>query len=307
VKLGFGLPVGGDWATPEAIDAVSRGAEALGYASLWVFQRLLFPIAPRNQYYGAPGGAWPEVFRRTLDPLVVLTLAAAHTRTIRLGVSVLIVPFYEPVVLAKQLATLDLVAGGRLDVGLGIGWSLDEYDAVGAPATRRGARADEFIRCLKAVWTQEVVEFTGEFYRVPACRIEPKPAQRPHPRLLVGGYNDAVFRRAAELGDGYTGGNIPLADMALAVARVRAAVTRAGRDPATFPIVCRGAFNLTPSPLGAGRRPLWGAAAEIREDVRRYAEAGVTELFLDANFQPGGAVLDRVLEQMETLAPDGAA
>ncbi|HUF94360.1 MAG TPA: LLM class flavin-dependent oxidoreductase, partial [Candidatus Limnocylindria bacterium] len=145
--------------------------------------------------------------------------------------------------------------------------------------------------------------FTGDFYRVPASRIAPKPVQRPHPPLLVGGYNDAVFRRAAELGDGYTGGNIPLADMAAAVARVRAAAERAGRDPATFPIVCRGAFNLTPAPLGAGRRGLWGSVDEIREDLRRYADAGVTELFLDANFQPGGAALDRVLGQMEALAP----
>ncbi len=303
MKLGFGLPTGGEWATSAAIDVVARGAESLGYSSLWTFQRLLYPVAPRNEYYGAPGGTWPETFKRTLDPIIVLALAAARTTAIRLGVSVLIVPFYEPVVLGKQLATLDLVSGGRLDVGLGIGWSLDEFEATGTPAARRGARADEFIRCLKAVWTQDVVEFTGDFYRVPASRIAPKPVQRPHPPLLVGGYNDAVFRRAAELGDGYTGGNIPLADMAAAVTRVRAAAERAGRDPATFPIVCRGSFNLTPAPLGAGRRGLWGSVDEIREDLRRYADAGVTEMFLDANFQPGGAVLDRVLGQMEALAP----
>jgi probable F420-dependent oxidoreductase len=305
MKIGFGLPTGGTWATPEAIDAVARRAESLGYSSLWTFQRLLYALSPRNEYYGAPGGVWPEVFKRTLDPIVVLTLAAACTRTIRLGVSVLIVPFYEPIVLAKQLATLDYVCHGRLDVGLGIGWSLDEFEAVGASAKRRGTRADEFIRCLKTVWTQERVEFEGEFYRIPPCRVEPKPAQRPHPPVLVGGYNEAVFRRAAEVGDGYTGGNIPLADMATTVERVRAAAERAGRDPATFPIVCRGAFNLTPAPLGAGRRALWGAADEIRDDVRRYADAGVTELFLDPNFQPGGAVLDRVLGQMEALAPKG--
>jgi probable F420-dependent oxidoreductase len=305
MRIGFGLPTGGAWATPEAIDAVARGAEALGYSSLWTFQRLLYALEPRNEYYGAPGGVWPEVFKRTLDPIVVLTLAAAATRTIRVGVSVLIVPFYEPIVLGKQLATLDYVCNGRLDVGLGIGWSLDEFEAVGAGASERGARADEFIRCLKTVWTQERVEFAGKFYHIPPCRVEPKPVQRPHPPVLVGGYNDAVFRRAAELGDGYTGGNIPLADMASVVARVRAAAERAGRDPATFPIVCRGAFNLTPAPLGGGRRALWGSVDEIRDDVRRYADAGVTELFLDPNFQPGGAVLERVLAQMAALAPGG--
>lgn len=303
MKIGFGLPTAGAWATPDAIAAIAQGAESLRYSSLWTFQRLLYALAPRNEYYGAPGGMWPEAFKRTLDPIVTLTLAAARTRTIRLGVSVLIVPFYEPIVLAKQLATLDYVCQGRLDVGLGTGWSLDEFEAVGASTARRGARADEFIRCLKTVWTQERVEFAGEFYRIPPCRVEPKPAQRPHPPILVGGYNDAVFRRAAEEGDGYTGGNIPIAEMATVVARVRAAAERAGRDPATFPIVCRGAFNLTPAPLGAGRRALWGSAEEIRDDVRRYAKAGVTELFLDPNFQPGGAILDGVLEQMAALAP----
>jgi|SRR5687767_14931438 len=303
MKIGFGLPTAGAWATPAAIDAVARRAESLGYSSLWTFQRLLYALEPRNEYYGAPGGVWPEAFKRTLDPIVVLTLAAACTRAIRIGVSVLIVPFYEPIVLAKQLATLDYASNGRLDVGLGIGWSLDEFEAVGASATRRGARADEFIRCLKTVWSQERVEFAGEFYRIPPCRVEPKPVQRPHPPILVGGYNDAVLRRAAELGDGYTGGNIPLADLATVVGRVRAAAERAGRDPAIFPIVCRGSFNLTAEPLGAGRRALWGSADEIRDDVRRYAAAGVTELFLDPNFQPGGAVLDRVLLQMEALAP----
>jgi alkanesulfonate monooxygenase SsuD/methylene tetrahydromethanopterin reductase-like flavin-dependent oxidoreductase (luciferase family) len=99
---------------------VARRAEALGYASVWNFQRLLYPVAPRNEYYGSPG-AWPEAFRSTLDPIVALTWAAAHTRTIRLGVSVLVMPFYQPIVLAKQLATLDVMAAGRLEVGLGIG------------------------------------------------------------------------------------------------------------------------------------------------------------------------------------------
>jgi probable F420-dependent oxidoreductase len=259
-------------------------------------------VAPRNEYYGSPG-AWPEAFRSALDPIVALTWAAAHTRTLRLGVSVLVMPFYQPIVLAKQLATLDVVASGRLDVGVGIGWSLDEYEAAGVPADRRGARADEFLKVLTAAWGDDPVEFAGEFYRIPRAHVRPKPVQRPRPPLLVGGYSESVFRRAAALGDGYTGGNIPLADLEDVVARVRSAARAAGRDPARFPIVCRGSFRLTAGPLGSGRRALSGSADEIRDDIRRYAAAGVTELFLDANFQPGGAELTSVLEQMETLAP----
>ena len=267
-----------------------------------MFQRLLYPVAPRNEYYGSPG-AWPEAFRSALDPIVALTWAAAHTRRIRLGVSVLIMPFYQPVVLAKQLATLDVMANGRLDVGVGTGWSLDEFEAAGVPEDRRGARADEFLRAMSAVWGDDPVEFAGEFYRIPRSDVRPKPVQRPRPRLLVGGYSASVLRRAATLADGYTGGNIPLADLEGVVARVRAAARAAGRDPAAFPIVCRGSFRLTGAPLGAGRRALSGSVEELRDDIRRYEAAGVTELFLDPNFQPGGAELASVVSQMEALAP----
>jgi len=281
---------------------VARRAEDLGYASAWVFQRLFYPLAPRNEYYGSPG-AWPEAFRSALDPVVALAWAAAHTRTLRLGVSVLVMPFYQPLVLAKQLATLDVVASGRLDVGVGIGWSVDEFEAAGVPADRRGARADEFLKVLTAAWGDDPVEFAGEFYRIPRAHVRPKPVQRPRPPLLVGGYSEAVLRRAATLADGYTGGNIPLADLEGVVARVRSAARAAGRNPDGFPIVCRGSFRLTAEPLGAGRRALWGSADEIRDDVARYAAAGVTELFLDPNFQPGGAELASVLTQMTALAP----
>jgi probable F420-dependent oxidoreductase len=289
MKLGFGLPAAGAWATPENLARVARHAEALGYRSLWVFQRLLYPLAPKDEYYGAPGGAWPEAFTSVLDPLATLAHVAALTRTVRLGVSVLIMPFYAPVVLAKQLATLDVLSAGRLDVGLGLGWSRDEYLAAGAPWHRRGARADEFLKVLKAAWIEDPVEFAGEFYAVPRSRIAPKPVQKPHPPLLIGGYAERVFRRAVEAGDGYTGGNIPLDELAPLVIRLRRMAEDAGRDPATFPIVCR--------------RPLRGTPEEIRDDIMRYEAAGVTELFLDPNFQPGGPALDRVLGQMEAFAP----
>jgi len=303
MELGFGLPLAGAWATPEALVTVARRAEALGYHAAWTFQRLFYPVAPREEYYGAPGGPWPAAFASVMDPLAVLAFVAASTRTIRLGVSVLIMPLYQPIVLAKHLATLDVLSGGRLDVGLGLGWSSDEWEAAGTSMERRGARADEFLRALKAVWTEDPVEFTGEFYRIPRGSVAPRPVQRPHPPLLLGGYHPSVLRRAATLCDGYTGGNIPLAELTATVARVRDAAVAAGRDPARFPIVCRGSYNLTAEPLGAPRRSLWGSAAQIREDLGRYAEAGVTQIFLEPNFQPGGAQLDRVLSQMEALAP----
>ena len=306
MKLGVGLPMAGAWATPENQVRVAQRAEALGYHSLWVFQRLLYALAPQNDYPPLPGQPWPKAFDRTLDPIVSLAFVAGATTRIRLGTSVLITAYYSPIILAKQLATLDRVSRGRLDVGLGIGWSRDEYEAVGTPYERRGRRGDEFIRCLKAIWTDDTVEFHGEFYRVPKSLVEPKPVQRPHPPLTIGGYGPTVIKRAVTLGDGFNGGNVPLAQVAPLVAQVKVAAREAGRDPAKLHIVSRGTYVVHDTSQGDGRRPLWGTLAEIREDIRRYAEAGLTELFLEPNFQPGGAQLDRVVDTMEQLAPKSA-
>ena len=263
-----------------------------------------FVCEPQNDYPPLPGQPWPRSFERVMDPTVTLAYVAAVTRRIRLGASVLIMPYYSPILLAKQLATLDVVSGGRLDVGLGIGWSKDEYEASGVPFERRGRRADEFLRCLKAIWTQDVVEFAGEFYRVPKSKVEPKPVQKPHPPITIGGYAGvAVVRRAVTLGDGFNGGNVPLAQVAPLVKEVRAAAEATGRDPRTLHIVSRGSFVLHDSPQGRDRRPLWGTLDEIREDVLRYAEAGLTELFLEGNFDPRGASLDRALRVLTALAP----
>ncbi|MFQ5828342.1 MAG: LLM class F420-dependent oxidoreductase [Candidatus Methylomirabilia bacterium] len=306
MKLGFSLPVAGAWASPENQVRLARHAEALGYHSLWVFQRLLYALKPKNDYPPMPGQAWPKPFERVMDPIVSLAHVAGATTQIRLGTSVLILPYYSPILLAKQLATLDLVSAGRLHVGLGVGWSEDEYDAVGVPFKQRGKRAEEFLHCLKAIWTQEVVEFRGDFYRVPRSKVEPKPLQKPHPPITLGGYAPAVIKRAAALTDGYNGGNVPLDRVVPLVKELRAAAEAVKRDPRSLHVVSRGSFQLHDSPRGANRRPLWGTLDEIREDIRRYAEAGLTELFLEANFDPKGARLEQMLDVMTALAPRGA-
>ena len=293
----------GGWATPENQVRVAQRAEALGYHSVWVFQRLLYALQPKCDYPPMPGQPWPKAFERVFDPIVSLAYVAGATKRVRLGTSVLIMPYYTPILLAKQLATLDIVSGGRLDVGLGIGWSEDEYDAVGVPFEKRGRRADEFLRCLKAIWTDEVVEFAGEFYRVPRSKIEPKPVQKPHPPITIGGYSPVVITRAVTLGDGFNGGNVPLDRVTPIVDELRKAAVAAKRDPAGLHIVSRGSFHVYAEPQGPNRRPLWGTLDEIREDIRRYEAAGLTELFLEANFQPGGPDLDRVLGHLEALAP----
>ncbi|HKI98298.1 MAG TPA: TIGR03619 family F420-dependent LLM class oxidoreductase [bacterium] len=302
MKLGFSLPIAGAWATPENQVRVAQHAEALGYHSLWTFQRLLYAIEPQNDYPPYAGQPWPEAFRRVVDPIVTLAYVAAVTRRIRLGISVLIMPFYSPAMLAKQLATLDHCCGGRLDVGLGIGWSKDELEAVGVPYRERGRRGDEFMRCLKAIWTQDVAEFHGEFYQLPRSLIEPRPVQQPHPPITFGGYGSAAVRRAVALADGFMGGNVPLVEVEPLVAELKTAAQAAGRDVASLQIVARGTFRLYDTPQGEGRRPLWGTVDEIREDLDLYRQAGLTELFLEANFDPE-MTLERALDAMTRLAP----
>lgn len=305
MKLGVALPTAGAWASAESQLRVARDAESMGYASLWTLQRLLLPTVPQNEYPPLAGQPMPEYFGRVFDPIVTLAFVASATSSIRLGVSVLVMPFYAPAVLAKQLASLDVLSGGRLDVGVGLGWSKDEYDAVGVPFERRGARGDEFLRCLKTIWTEPEPEFVGEFYRVPRSRVEPRPLQRPHPPILVGGYGPLAARRAVRLGDGFAGGNVPLREVRALINELHRVAESEGRDPASLRIVCRGTFRLHDTLQGPGRRPLFGTLGEIRDDVQRYADAGLTELFLEGNIAnlPPERRLPDLLTVMEALAP----
>lgn len=274
--LGFGLPVSGSWATAANMRTIARRAEELGYASLWTFQRLLHPA----------DGDWGPMYRSVHDPLVALAAVASVTERIRLGVAIVNMPFYAPVLLAKQLTTLDVVSEGRLDVGLGLGWSREEFAAVGVPYERRGARGEEFLRCLKAIWTEEVVDFAGEFYRVPPARVDPKPVQQPHPPVLLGGSAEPALRRVGRVADGWiSASRQDLSRISDAVATIRRAAEEAGRDAGSLRFVVRGVVRLD-NGAAPERRPLTGSVEQVHDDLARLAAEGVTEVFLDLNFDP---------------------
>jgi probable F420-dependent oxidoreductase len=153
----------------------------------------------------------PDSYKKVFTPVETLCFIAAHTQRIGLGTSVLNMPFHNPVLVARQLATLDVLSGGRLRVGLGQGWSEDEYEATGASYRRRGARADEFIKVLKAIWTTDPVEFHGEFFHMAESILQPKPVQQPHPPIHLAAYAPSALGRAARLADGWLPTGIPLA------------------------------------------------------------------------------------------------
>ena len=292
MRIGFGAPVAGAWATPLYLGSFAERAEALGYASLWSFQRLLVP----------EGSGMEPVYRSVLDPMVALGYLAARTSRIRLGVAVVNLPFVSPAVLAKQAATVDVLSGGRLDLGLGIGWMPEEFTATGASTARRGARTEEYLAVLRTLWADEVSSFGGEFYTIPAGRQDPRPVQRPGPPVLLGGMSRPAIERAGRIADGWiTSSRADLSKISEAVGTIKEAAAAAGRDPGALRIVCRGAVLAGEEAKGpdGGRRLLSGSFAQIREDAAWLGEQGVTELFYDLNWDP------RVGNP--SVAPDAAA
>jgi probable F420-dependent oxidoreductase len=279
MQIGFGAPVAGAWATPRYLAAIARKAEEAGYASLWSFQRLLVP----------EGSGMEPVYQSVLDPMVALGYAAASTSSIRLGVAVINLPFVSPTVLAKQATTVDVLSGGRLDLGLGIGWMPEEFTATGASTARRGARTEEYLAVLHTLWADEVSSFDGEFYTIPAGRQDPRPVQKPGPPVLLGGMSRPAMERAGRIADGWiTSSRADLSKIPEAVAVIRDAASAAGRDPDAVRIVCRGVVLSGPEAKGPGdaRRLLSGSFAQIREDAAWLGEQGVTELFYDLNWDP---------------------
>jgi probable F420-dependent oxidoreductase len=279
MRIGFGAPVAGAWATPGYLASFAERAEGAGYASLWSFQRLLVP----------EGSGMEPVYRSVLDPMVALGYAAARTSRIRLGVAVINLPFVSPAYLAKQAATVDVLSGGRLDLGLGIGWMPEEFAAAGVSTARRGARTEEYLAVLRTLWADEVSSFRGEFYTIPAGRQDPRPVQRPGPPVLLGGMSRPAMERAGRIADGWiTSSRADLSAVGEAVTVIREAASAAGRDPLALRIVCRGVVLADAEAKGpdGGRRLLSGSFTQIRDDAGWLAEQGVTELFYDLNWDP---------------------
>ena len=300
MDIGIALPQWGRHASPETITQVAQEAERLGYASVWVQERLLRPTQPRTGYGGMPGMAWPEAYRTVYDPIETLTFVAAKTSSIKLGTSVIDALFHTPVVLGKRLATLDRLSGGRLIVGLGQGWSEEEFETANVSPKRRGAGFEEMIKALKAVWGPDPVKFSGRYYKIAESEINPKPAQPGGPPILVGAFVPPAIERAARIADGLN--PIALAwDMLEGMINgFRQAARAAGRDPNSLPIIARVNNAVSQQPLGADRGPFNGTVDQMREDLDRASALGLNGLFLDFGFvETPVEDMIRVLQQLK--------
>jgi len=262
----FGLIYGNTEApTPEAAARLARLAELARFESIWTTEHVVVPAGYESTYPYSKSGKMARGVEDfdSPDPLVWLSYVAAVTSTIRLATGVLILPLRNPVVLAKQLATLDVLSGGRVILGVGAGWLAEEFAALGVPFDNRGRRTDEYIAALRALWTQEVASFSGEFTSFENVYSRPLPVQRPIP-IVIGGHSPRAARRAGELGDGFFPASASWEDLPGLVIAVREHAERSGRDPAEIEVTM-------------GTRP-------EREWVERLTAAGVDRIVVASGY-----------------------
>lgn len=315
MRYGFYLPTRGPQATPKALTTLVQRAEALGFQSVVVADHIVLPVKLESKYPYTVTGAFPSD-GDALEQLALTSFVAAKTERLRIITSVMILPHRNPVVTAKSLATIDVLSGGRLTVGVGVGWLREEFAALDAPDfDRRGAVSDEYLRIFKAMWTESPARFAGEFYSFEEVWCLPRPVQQPHPPIWVGGHSRSALRRVARLGDGWhpVGANpaSPLlpAEMRAKLDELRRLTEAEGRDFSALAISYKAPLydiSLTGAALGTdggARRPFSGTREQIREDIATYEELGVSELILDFR----GDSLARSLEQMERFARETAA
>jgi probable F420-dependent oxidoreductase len=309
MKAGMLLPHLGDSVTRDNVIYIAKEAEKEGLDSVWVLERLLWPVKPQTPYGATPDGTLPVEYQNVLDPLETLTYLAGITDKISLGTCIIDMLFHNPVVLARRFATLDILSRGRAIAGLGIGWSKDEYEVSGVPYKHRGERANEFLQVLKRIWTDEVVEFKGQFYSIPASKIGPKPVQKPHPPILLGGFSPNTLLRIVNYADGWlpVAGFGPLEQLEQSINGLREGARKANKDPSKIRIFVLTYPNVldssSPAPSSEQQRsPMTGTTDQIGTDIDKIKSMGVEHIIFGYVFSPIGKDKNRMIEITKQLA-----
>ena len=300
MRVGFTVPQFGSDAGPDALLEVARLAEELGSDSLWVAERLLYPVNPKSPYPATADGSLPLAYRRSLDPLAILAYLAAATSRVRIGTFINLT-FHNPVILARELGTIDVLSHGRLDLGFGVGWSSDEFEAIGVPMRDRGRRTEEALQVIEAIWRDNPVEFEGRYFRVPESYFDLKPVQKPRPPIYMGAYTPATMDRVARLADGWIPSGVPLGAMEQMFAAIKQGAAEAGRDPSSLKLIVGANVAFHPAPLGDDRPIFAGSAEQIEEDIFATHQLGAEELIFNALFSPDIGSTEDLLSHMEQL------
>ncbi|MEU0782655.1 TIGR03619 family F420-dependent LLM class oxidoreductase [Streptomyces sp. NPDC006173] len=284
MKVGIRIPGAGPWAGPDAISEVSRYAEKIGFDSLWMTDHVALPTKVETPYPYTTDGKFlwsPET--PYLDCLTALTWAAAATETVELGTSCLILPWRPLVPTSKTLVSIDVLSKGRLSVAIGVGWMKEQFAALGAPFKDRGRRVTEMVNAMRQMWSDDEVDFDGEFYNLHDFKMYPKPVRGTIP-IWFAGYSEASLRRIAAIGDGWHPLAVGPEEYAGYLATLRTYVEEAGRD--------MGEITLTARPL---RKAPYNA-----ETIEAYGDLGVTHFICDTSFEH--ATLDSAMEELQALA-----
>jgi len=291
MQYGINLPISTAAATPSVVAAAAQRAEELGFTSLWVGDHVAMPLEYASRYpYSADGRMTWDPHTPWLDPLMTLLWATAHTRSVTIGTAVLVPAMRPPVLLAKQLATLDILSGGRLMLGFGMGWLAEEFALLGQSFEKRGARLEEWIEILRACWRPGASEYRGQFQQLAPFACSPKPAQGEKLPILIGGTGDLMLKRVATHGDGWLPIEMPLDEFAARSKFLDEQLHTVGRSRDELRIVLQ-ADGATFSP----------------ERAEQYAEFGVQHVILEISWrnQSVGAAMDQMTSIAERFALPG--
>mgnify|MGYP003694663419 CR=1 FL=1 len=292
MHFGFSLPGRGALAVPDVLVKLAEKADGLRYASLFVTDHVVIPMAYRSKYpYSTTGQAATDWNQGYLEPPRADGLPRGVTSRIKLGTSVLVVPYRNPVVTAKMLATLDVMSGGRIILGVGVGWLEEEFQALASPPyAERGRVTDEYLRLMRECWTREPVQWKGHYYQMAAMSIMPKPRQAGGIPIWAGGHTDAALRRTGELADGWHPiGHRPPAvlhppEYADKVAIIHGWAAKAGRKASDITLSFRAPLDLVSARAKRApgdRQPFRGTAPEVIADIKSYQAIGVTQFVFD--------------------------
>jgi len=310
--FGVALPGRGPLAKPDSILRIAEGAERLRFSSVFVTDHVVLPTSSAKSVYPySPSGQLPGGMDQDyLEPLALMSHLAHATRRVRLGTSVLVIPYRNPVLAAKMLATIDVLSGGRVILGAGVGWLEEEFEALAAPPfAERGRVTSEYLQLMRQCWTASPVSFQGRYYSLRDVHALPRPRQAGGIPIWIGGHTDGALRRAAELGDGWhpiglrPPARLEPAEYAQKVQRLHGYARAAGRDPASITLTFRAPMQVLGSRArsAVADRPLFqGTAAQVVADIRRYQALGVTHFVFDPVVQD----LEAVLTNLDRFASD---
>jgi probable F420-dependent oxidoreductase len=311
MRFGFPIPTRGTLGTLETVRRLGEAADRYQFDSVWITDHVVLPRASASRYpYALDERMDMEAAAHYLEPLTVMSYLAGVTQRTAIGSSVLVLPYRNPVLVAKMVATLDVLSRGRVILAVGVGWMREEFEALNLTTfDERGAATDEYIRILRTLWTEEWPRYQGRFYAFDEVRFFPKPVQKPHPPIWIGGHTKAAIRRAALLGDGWhpiglrpPAGLYP-EEYAKAAAEIRRQADAAGRDPKAIVLSFRAPLKFVDGAITGQRAPFIGTPETIVEDIRTYQRLGVSHLIFDFAGPSAEAIIEQLHRFVEEVRP----